>query len=114
MNEVEVSPCTDPVFIEAMIKDLKNTFEDLKGGALVEITTEKEDHNYITCTTSVDCGDYGYGGYFGNVKFVNPESIVNILMHVAIETGATPLGIHPEDISSTEVKLTLKANGLSH
>ena len=74
------------------------------------IETEKEEDNFIRLSTSVAFENTGYGDYFGDVGFVNPESIVNVIAHCAGHTKIGSIGFAVKDLSDTEVELTLAAS----
>ncbi len=107
-NDVLLSHCTKQAAFKGMKRDLINAIKDMDiNGAIVTITTEKERDGYIACSTSIDAGDSGYGNYYGGVRFVNPESIINFILHCAGYTKIGSMGFGVVDISDDEVEITL-------
>ena len=110
--EVSISPCTVEGDFIQMKNDFIDAIEEMIEGSDVTINTEKESDGFITCSTNVNSKDSGYGNYYGTVKFCNPESIVNFIVHCAGHTKVGSIGFGVEDISSTEVEITLAAKPL--
>ena len=106
-NEVLLSPCTYRNDFESMKIDFINMIKAVDGGALATIETEKMEHGYICCSTNIDQGSSGYGYCYFDVKFVNPESIINVIRHCCGEAKVKSIGISVEDIDNETVELTL-------
>tara|TARA_R110002111_G_scaffold157300_1_gene223888 strand:+ start:240 stop:599 length:360 start_codon:yes stop_codon:yes gene_type:complete len=114
-NEVLISPCTKESNFESMKLDFIEIIKDMANGAKVLITTDIERDDFITCSTDVCTDDSGYGNYYGRVRFVNPESIVNFIIHCAGYTDVGSIGFGVTDISKTEVEIELiSANQARH
>ncbi len=107
-NEVLLSPCTGQEDFESMKRDFISMINDLGGGDVsVTVTTEKEEDDYIACSTSIESTNSGYGNYYGGVRFVNPESIINFIVHCAGYTDIGSLGFGVRDLSDSEVEIEL-------
>lgn len=106
-REVTINPETDVEDFELMKNGLIDAINHLKNGAKVIIDTEKEEDNFIYCSTEIEYEDHGQGQYYGGVGFVNPESIINFIVHCAGFTKIGSLGFGVCDKSETEVEIEL-------
>ena len=107
LNEISISKCTTQNNFNSMKQDFISAIKEIKKGAKVLITTEKEDDGFITCMTSIEFKNNGHGNFYGDVRFVNPESIMNFILHCAGYTKIGSLGFRVKDISESEVEIEI-------
>ena len=106
---VEVITGVKHADVEVMKSYLVKAFTEMKSGGEVTVTSDKGENGGITCMIDVDLDSYGYGQGFSEVRFNNPESVINLIVISASHVSGLDIGIDVEDLSDTEVEITIKA-----
>jgi len=112
MKDVLVSHSTERKEIKILKNELVKFFNKItKTGLKGFILTTKAEDDYIILTTEID----GRGETFCNVRFVNPDSIMNLIQSCIGKSRALSLPVSVEQIEDDIVKLSfVTEKTLSH